>query len=127
MIGFRPHTFINITPINPTGIMIVDLGELPEGASENGEVPRPSSVPPISLPRSHGLGEVRHGSLPPMSPTIISKKKTSHKSNFVVEECAQGTGSDGSAGDTNLQGEPEDSEVPLRNSQVSKVKEDHSV
>lgn len=71
-----------------------------------------------------------------MTPTTESQNISSRMPNFEEEENAQGvgeTGSDGSAGDgdaTSSQGEPENSEaseVPLRNSQVSKAKEDHSI
>jgi hypothetical protein len=115
MINFRPRPFIRFTPIE-SGITFVDLGELHEDASHGVEVPRDrsTSLPPISAPRLHNMGEGRHGSLPPMTPT----------SNLEAEENAQGVreiGSDGSD-TTSSQGEPDNSEVPLRNSQVSKAK-----
>ena len=127
MINSELRPFINCTPINSTGITIVDLGELHEGVSDGVEVPRSSSVPPISLLRPHGVGEDRHGSLPPMTQTAIS----SRMSNFAVEEDAQGVGETDSYGSNALAGpsshrEPEDGGT-LRSSQVSKAKEDHSI
>jgi hypothetical protein len=119
MNNFRPCPFINFTPIE-SGITFVDLGrQLHEDASQGVEVPRDRSIslPPISAPRLHSTGG-RHGSLPPMTPTSILE----------VEENAQGvreTRSDRSAeleDTTSSQGEPDNSEVPLRNSQVSKAK-----
>ena len=133
MIGFKPHSFTNFTPINSTGITVVDLGELHEGASEGVEVAcssRLPSLPPISVPRSHGTGVGRHGSLPPTTPAAIPRKIKFRMPNFDVEEVQETleTYSDcsGSVGDATSQGEPEGgevSEVPLRGSVVRQSKD----
>lgn len=131
MIGFKPRPFVNITPINSPGITVVDLGELHEGAREGVEVPRSSSLPPVSVSRSHGMGGGRHASLPPMTPATISGKITSRMPIFDEEEVQEvlETSSDESTGyATSSQRGPEGAsgevpEVPpLRNSQVSKAK-----
>lgn len=114
MIDFKPRPFVpfvNITPINSNGVTIVDLGELhdPEGTNEGADV-HSSFLPPTSVnaavQRSHGMGEGVEGN-----------------AQEIVE-----TGSDGSTGDTSSsQGEPNNSEEPLRSSQVSKAKEHQSI
>lgn len=60
----KPLLFFNITPVNPDGITVVDLGEMDEGL----EVTRHSSLPPISpthATHEHKPKGGRHGSLPP--------------------------------------------------------------
>lgn len=130
-INLEPHSFLNITPIQSSRITIVDLGELHEGGSEGPEVPYLLPQPPILAQHSHGIGRRRHRSLPAITlttPTTMTTTKNiaPRMSNFAVEENAQEgeeTSSDVSEGDATFsQGEPEDGEMPLRNSQVSKAK-----
>jgi hypothetical protein len=64
MTDHYPLVFSNITPVNPNGITVVDLGEMDEGL----EVARHSSLPPISPTRAkheHEPKGCRHASLPP--------------------------------------------------------------
>ena len=58
----KPRVYFNITPINPNGITVVDLGELPE--DEGLEVTRgPSPKPSKTMPSNpaEGLHEVSEG------------------------------------------------------------------
>jgi hypothetical protein len=74
----KPLTFFNITPINPTGITIVDLGRMdldPDPdlghstvapARQNSEAARYTSLPPeTQLQRHEHVRGGRHNSLPP--------------------------------------------------------------
>jgi hypothetical protein len=59
-----PPLFFNITPLNPDGMTVVDLGEMDEGL----ETTRHSSLPPMSPTQpmhEHKSRRARHGSLPP--------------------------------------------------------------
>lgn len=66
----KPPVFYNITPVNPNGMTLVDLGEM----VENLEPTRHSSLPPPASPilatREHKSRGVRHGSLPPNTTRI---------------------------------------------------------
>jgi hypothetical protein len=60
----RPLLFSNLTPVNPNGMTVVDLGEMDGGL----EVTRHSSLPPVSPTRAtheHKSRGGRHASLPP--------------------------------------------------------------
>ena len=82
----KPLTFFNITPINPTGLTIVDLGRMDEDsapnlddsavaqatvARQNSEAARHTSLPPETrLQRHEHIRGGRHNSLPPKTVTI---------------------------------------------------------
>jgi hypothetical protein len=84
MVHPKPLTFFNITPINPTGLTIVDLGRMDEDsapnlddsavaqvARQNSEAARYASLPPESrLQRHEHVRGGRHNSLPPKMVTI---------------------------------------------------------
>lgn len=55
----KPRVYFNITPINPNGITVVDLGELPE--DEGLEVTRGPSPEPMPSNPAEGLDEVSEG------------------------------------------------------------------
>jgi hypothetical protein len=79
MIHSKPRIFFNITPVNPTGLTVVDLGEMDEGH----EVARFSSLPPRSQKRSeHTPRQGRHQSLPPMTGTIGPSSSAVSTSTF---------------------------------------------
>lgn len=63
--GYRPPLFINITPVNPNGVTVIDLGQMDEGL----ETTRHSSLPPPESPsqetHENKLRGRRHCSLPP--------------------------------------------------------------
>jgi len=67
MIHTRPPIFFNITPLNPTGVTVVDLGEM-DGSFEGA---RYSSLPPVTTPvtethwQTNNARGGRHQSLPP--------------------------------------------------------------
>jgi len=75
----KPQIFFNITPINPTGMTIVDLGRMEESpdpdlghsavaqvAHQNSEAARYMSSPPETrLQRHEHIRGGRHNSLPP--------------------------------------------------------------
>ena len=68
MIHSKPPLFIKITPVNPDGVTVVDLG------GEIGWVPVPvarhSFLPPSPTWAEHSM-MARHGSLPP-APLILN-------------------------------------------------------
>jgi len=82
----KPLMFFNITPINPTGLTIVDLGRMDEGSApnldnsavaqvalsrQNSEAARYTSLPPeTQLQRHEHIRGGRHNSLPPKMVTI---------------------------------------------------------
>jgi hypothetical protein len=82
----KPLMFFNITPINPTGLTIVDLGRMDEDlapnlddsavaqvtvARQNSEAARYTSLPPETrLQRHEHVRGGRHNSLPPKTVTI---------------------------------------------------------
>jgi len=57
MIHSRPPLFVNITPVNPDGVTVVDLGE---EMGQDLPVARPTQAE-----YDHNSTVVRHGSLPP--------------------------------------------------------------
>jgi hypothetical protein len=62
MMRHKPLLFFNITPMNPNGMTVVDLGDMDEGL----ETTRHSSLPPVSpTTHEHKSRGARHGSLPP--------------------------------------------------------------
>ncbi len=85
MIHPKPPLFVKITPVNPDGVTVVDLG---------GEMARGQDVPVArhsSLPRSPTRAEydhisrvVRHGSLPPFPK--LPKTKISSPVEGSIEE-----------------------------------------
>jgi hypothetical protein len=72
MIDSEPAIFFKITPVNPRGMTIVDLGEMPEDDVQPAPVARRySSLPPVTGTRNSREG--RYTSLPPpRTVTIIS-------------------------------------------------------
>jgi hypothetical protein len=80
----KPLPFFNITPINPTGLTIVDLGRMDEDSApnlghsavaqvsrQNSEAARYTSLPPETrLQRHERVGGGRHNSLPPKTVTV---------------------------------------------------------
>ena len=80
----KPLTFFNITPINPTGMTIVNLGRMDEDsalnlghlavaqvARQNSEAARYTSLPPETRLQSHEhVRGGRHKSLPPKTVTM---------------------------------------------------------
>jgi hypothetical protein len=81
MIHPKPAIFFKITPLNPTGMTIVDLGEMDHIMDD---IPpasllarRHSSLPPITETRAHvshgeNSSKGRHRSLPPKTVNMIS-------------------------------------------------------
>ncbi|KAH9016977.1 hypothetical protein EDB85DRAFT_1897854 [Lactarius pseudohatsudake] len=61
----KPRIFFNVTPIHPTGLTQVDLGEVDE--DEESTRTRYSSLPPTPTRAEHNLKEARHQSLPPLT------------------------------------------------------------
>ncbi|KAF8493098.1 hypothetical protein F5888DRAFT_1636873 [Russula emetica] len=62
MMHHKPLLFSNITPVNPNGMTVVDLGDMDEGL----ETTRHSSLPLVSpTMHKHNSRGGRHGSLPP--------------------------------------------------------------
>jgi hypothetical protein len=97
MIHPKPAIFFKITPVNPTDMTIVDLGEMDDVLPAL-VARRHSSLPPVRETQtshvSHGgynSGEGRHRSLPPKTVTIISASpsfegsETSGKTNSIEE------------------------------------------
>lgn len=69
----KPAIFFKITPVNPIGITIVDLGEM-DDVQPASLARRHSSLPPTATETrtSHNAREGRYGSLPPKIVTIVS-------------------------------------------------------
>lgn len=61
----KPLIFFNVTPIHPTGLTQVDLGEVDE--DEELTRTRYSSLPPTPTQAEHKFKEARHQSLPPLA------------------------------------------------------------
>ncbi|KAH8976922.1 hypothetical protein EDB86DRAFT_3093780 [Lactarius hatsudake] len=61
----KPHIFFNMTPIHPTGLTQVDLGEVDK--DEESTWTRYSSLPSTPTRAEHNLKEARHQSLPPLT------------------------------------------------------------
>ncbi|KAH9054678.1 hypothetical protein EDB87DRAFT_1580355 [Lactarius vividus] len=61
----KPLIFFNVTPIHPTGLMQVDLGEVDED-KESTQM-HYSSLPPTPTQAEHKFKEARHQSLPPLA------------------------------------------------------------
>ncbi|KAI9464150.1 hypothetical protein BJY52DRAFT_1184536 [Lactarius psammicola] len=59
----KPRIFFNVTPIHPTGMTQVDLGEMDEDLELTRT--RYLSLPPTPTQPEHELKEARHQSLPP--------------------------------------------------------------
>ena len=70
MIHPKPAIFFKITPVNPAGMTIVDLGET-DDVSPAPVARRHSSLPP-GTDVSRDYREGRHRSLPPKAVTLIS-------------------------------------------------------
>ena len=66
MTHLKPSLFVNIAPINPDGVTVVDLGK---EMGQNVPQARHSSLPPsptrAEYDSDHNPRAVRHGSLPP--------------------------------------------------------------
>ena len=99
MIHPKPAIFFKITPVNPTGMTIVDLREM-DDVPPASMARHHSSLPPVTETRtqtshvSHGeynSREGRHRSLPPKTVTIISASpsfegsETDGKTNSIRE------------------------------------------
>lgn len=61
----KPRIFFNVTPIHPTGMTLVDLGEMDEDLELTRT--RYSSLPPTPTQSEHKRKEARHQSLPPLT------------------------------------------------------------
>jgi hypothetical protein len=76
MLPQKPLTFYNITPVNPNGMTVVDLGEMDEGPGLAHNVSTCHiSLPPIVETRTQphsNLKGARHKSLPPKAVRIES-------------------------------------------------------
>lgn len=84
----KPLTFFNITPINPTGLTVVDLGRMDEDsapnlddsavaqvARQNSEAARHTSLPPETrLQRHEHVRGGRHNSLPPKTARVTIRR-----------------------------------------------------
>jgi hypothetical protein len=79
MIHPQPPIFFKVTPVNPIGMTVVDLGEMDNVLPV--QVARHSSLPPVTETRSQLAGEHsfaggRHRSLPPKTVTISATSPT---------------------------------------------------
>jgi hypothetical protein len=106
MIHPKPAMFFKITPINPNGITVVNLGETDDVLPASVPVPlarRHSSLPPLAVTetrKSHGKykpREERHRSLPPKTVTIVSPSTTFEASEMDGEGDADGEGDEDSS------------------------------
>jgi hypothetical protein len=90
MIRSKPAIYFKITPINPTGVTVADLGEMddiPPASVAKPMARRHSSLPPPAVTEtgtSHREG--RHRSLPPKTVTIVSPASTSFEALETVSE-----------------------------------------
>jgi hypothetical protein len=82
MMPHKPLLFFNITPINPNGVTVVDLGDMDEGL----EMTRHTSLPPVSpTTHEHSSRGARHGSLPPKLTKIRFSSPTAEGGDEVSE------------------------------------------
>lgn len=125
MILSKPRLFFNVTPINRTGITVVDLGVIDDGS----EAPRSSSLPPTSVKLFEDIipRESRHSSLPRTTEDGV-RQSTSRMIPEDSEEDAEETretgphGPDSESDSDSSQVTPdEDSKASLRSSHVSRA------
>jgi hypothetical protein len=91
----QPPIFFKVTPVNPIGMTVVDLGQMDNALPV--QVPRHSSLPPVTETRTrhageHSFAEGRHRSLPPKMVTIsaassaIEDSETDGETNGSVKQ-----------------------------------------
>ena len=117
MILSKPCQFFNVTPINRTGITVIDLGVIDDGS----EAPRSLSLPPTSVKLFEDIipRESRHSSLPRITEDSVRQSTsclTSEDSDDNTKETRE-TGPHGpdseSDGDSSQGTSDEDSKASL--------------